>query len=66
MTNSQAYAIWELCRQGFPLSADEAEDAWEHGHAFCPECPLHIPRTLAHLIARCNREAQEQAREEVA
>ena len=57
MTNSQANAIWELCRQGFPLSADEAEASWEHGEPFSPDLPLDIPGTLKRLIDDCNQEA---------
>lgn len=57
MTNSQARAIWELCRQGFPLSADEAEASWKDGHPYHPDWPLKISRALQRLIEDCNREA---------
>ena len=43
MTISQAQALWELCRQGLPLSADEAERCWE-------------PVSYTHLTLPTNRE----------
>ena len=60
MTNSQLKAVWELCRQGFPLNADEAEQAWEHGRPFRPESPLQLSRTLKQLIDQCNRQAAQR------
>jgi hypothetical protein len=56
MTISQAQAIWELCRQGFPLTADEAADRWERGEAYEPEQQLPVNREIAQLIDRCNWE----------
>jgi hypothetical protein len=58
MTNSQEHAVWELCRQGFPLSADEAEHSWEEGRSFSPDRPLAVPRALRRLIEDCNQEAE--------
>jgi hypothetical protein len=57
MTNRQTAAVWELCRQGFPLSADEAELSWENGKPFFPDWSIKISRTLARLIEDCNQEA---------
>lgn len=56
MTNTQTRAIWELCRQGFPLSADEAEASWENGEPFQPDWPVKTSRALEKLIERCNWE----------
>jgi hypothetical protein len=58
MTNSQELALWELCRQGFPLSAGDAEALWEEGRSFRPDRPLDLPRSLQQLIEDCNREAE--------
>jgi hypothetical protein len=57
MTNSQTQAIWELCRQGFPLTADEAEARWTQGETYRLEWNTHVSRTLERLIERCNWEA---------
>jgi len=56
MTNTQARAIWELCRQGFPLSADEAEASWQKGQPYRPDWPLKVSRALQQLIEDCNRD----------
>jgi hypothetical protein len=60
MTINQAQALWELCRQGFPLTADEAESCWEEGKAFLPEWGTSVSRSLERLIDRCNDEIQER------
>jgi hypothetical protein len=56
MTISQASAIWGLCRQGLPLSADEAEVCWGEGRTWRLTEPVHIPREVEGLIAQCNWE----------
>jgi hypothetical protein len=58
MTTEQELAIWELCRQGFPLSADDAEASWAQGRSFRPEWRFDLPRNLQRLIEDCNREAE--------
>jgi hypothetical protein len=58
MTITQAQAVWELCRQGLPLSADEAERCWAHGDSYHLDQRVKVPRGLIHMIARCNREAR--------
>jgi hypothetical protein len=58
MTISQELALWELCRQGFPLSAEDAESSWEQGRSFRPDWPLDLPRSLQRLIEDCNQEAE--------
>ncbi len=60
MTVSQSQALWEMCRQGFPLRADEAEKQWESGRIYQPDLDLHLPRKIAELIDRCNREVVVQ------
>ena len=61
MTNSQSEAVWELCRQGFPLTADEAETRWENGEIYLPNWHTKVSRTLERLIERCNWEAREHS-----
>ncbi len=56
MTISQLHAVWELCRQGFPLTADEAAARWERGEPYEPERQLHVTREIEQLIDRCNWE----------
>ena len=56
MTMRQSQAIWELCRQGFPLEADEAAERWEHGEAFELETGVRVPRTVENLVDQCNWE----------
>lgn len=62
MTISQLQAVWELCRQGFPLTADEAAARWEKGEVYQPDRPLRVTREIAHLIEQCNWEANDQTR----
>jgi hypothetical protein len=60
MTIIQSQAIWELCRQGFPLNADEAAERWEKGQAYRPDWRgLRVPRAVAQLIDQSNWEAAE-------
>jgi hypothetical protein len=56
MKINQLQAIWELCRQGFPLTADEAAARWEKGETYLPDRHLHVTREIEHLIDRCNWE----------
>ncbi len=58
MTISQSQALWELCRQGFPLTADEAEACWEEGKTFLPDWGAKVSRSLEQLIDRCNEEVE--------
>jgi hypothetical protein len=57
MTHEQSQAIWELCRQGYPMSADEAERRWSHGQRYEPDDLMQVPRSLRALIEQCNYEA---------
>lgn len=57
MTISQLQAVWELCRQGFPITADEAAERWEKGEVYQPDRSLRVTREIAHLIEQCNWEA---------
>ncbi len=56
MTNNQLQAIWELCRQGLPLMADEAASHWESGEVYQLDTWFHLPRETEGLIDRCNWE----------
>ena len=56
MTISQAHAVWELCRQGLPLSADDAEMCWEQGKTYRLDEPVKLPREVEDLIKQCNWE----------
>ena len=62
MTISQAQALWELCRQGLPLSADEAERCWEQGQTYQLREPVKLPWEVAGLIEQCNWEVSVTAR----
>lgn len=57
MTHEQSQAIWELCRQGYPMSADEAERRWTEGRPYRPDEQMRVPRSLRALIDQCNYEA---------
>lgn len=60
MTIIQSQAIWELCRQGFPLNADEAAERWGNGQTYRPDWRrLRVPRAVAQLIEQSNWEAAE-------
>lgn len=56
MTISQSQAVWELCRQGFPLTADEAAEHWDNGEIYLPDRQVKTSRETAQLIDRCNWE----------
>ena len=62
MTISQAQALWELCRQGLPLSADEAERCWEQGQTYQLREPGKLPWEVAGLIEQGNWEVSVTAR----
>lgn len=57
MTISQSQAVWELCRQGLPLMADDAEILWQRGETFQPDTHLRLSREALSLIERSNWEA---------
>ncbi len=57
MTHEQVQAVWELCRQGYPMSADEAEQRWSDGQPYQPDDLMQVPRSLRALIEQCNYEA---------
>ncbi|MEA3277116.1 MAG: hypothetical protein U9Q81_17880 [Pseudomonadota bacterium] len=61
MTSSQAQAIWELCREGFPLVAYEAETHWQRRDVYAPDRHTNVSRALEHLIERCNWETEERS-----
>jgi hypothetical protein len=56
MNNYQLQAVWELCRQGYPGSADEAESRWSAGETYHPEGQVRLSRWLHNLIDQCNYE----------
>lgn len=62
MTISQLQTVRELCRQGFPLTADEAAARWERGEIFEPTRKLHVTREIEQLIDRCNWEVCARTR----
>jgi hypothetical protein len=59
MTISQSQAVWELCRQGFPLTADEAADHWERGETYEPDFLVRVTREINRLIECANREVDD-------
>jgi len=56
MTFTQTQAVWELCRQGLPLLADEAAEHWERGLQFRLRSQVRIARAVEALIDQCNWE----------
>lgn len=62
MTNNQSQAIWELCRQGLPLAADEAAEQWDKGRPFELDDGPRLARYLEALIRQCNWEVEGLAR----
>ncbi|HYN76736.1 MAG TPA: hypothetical protein VES73_02965 [Lamprocystis sp. (in: g-proteobacteria)] len=59
MTNTQSSALWEICRQGLPLLADEAAERWNKGLDFQVQRELHLARALEALINQCNWEVKQ-------
>ena len=60
MTFTQTQAVWELCRQGLPLLADEAADCWERGVQFKLQSQVRIARAVEALIEQCNWETMRR------
>ena len=58
MTTDQMQAVWQLCRQGFPLAADEATERWSLGKAYRLKLDMHVARSLEMLIDQCNWEVR--------
>lgn len=59
MSTKQSQAIWELCRQGFPLTADDAARCWRNGQRFDLErFDTELGRALENLIEQCNWEVE--------
>jgi hypothetical protein len=61
MTISQSHALWELCRQGLPLTADEAERSWQEGRAYHLHEAVKLPREVEDLVEQCNWELRATA-----
>lgn len=62
MTISQSQAVWELCRQGLPLMADDAESHWSNWKTFEPDTHVRLSREALVLIERSNWEVSHHAR----
>ncbi len=60
MTTNQLQALWELCRQGLPLEADEAADQWDRGQPFELRDSVRLARYVEVLIRQCNWEVERQ------
>lgn len=58
MTANQTQAHWELCRQGFPLEADQAAQQWDRGQPFEFHLGVRLARSVEALIQQCNWEVQ--------
>ncbi len=56
MTPSQDRAVWELCRQGLPLVADEAAATWAKGERFMLDQQVRVAREVHKLVDMCNWE----------
>lgn len=60
MSTKQVQAVWELCRQGFQITADDAEKSWRNGEPFEPRDKLPLGRSLESLIDQCNWEVEKK------
>ena len=60
MSIKQQQAVWELCRQGYQVSADHAARCWSKGERFEVERELVIARSLERLIDQCNWEVEQE------
>ena len=59
MTSNQSQAIWELCRQGLPLEADEAARYWSRGQRYQLDPGLRVAKAVHALVDQCNWEAEQ-------
>jgi hypothetical protein len=60
MSIKQQQAVWELCRQGYQVSANQAARCWSQGERFEVERELVIARSLENLIDQCNWEVEQE------
>lgn len=60
MTMIQTKALWELCRQGYPVKAYEAEEQWERGEIYELDWQVQVSREIMHLIEQSNWEADRR------
>ena len=60
MSTKQQQAIWELCRQGYQVTADQAAKRWSKGERFEPREKLAVARSLESLIDQCNWEVEKE------
>jgi hypothetical protein len=63
MTPSQNKAVWELCRQGLPLVADEAAAKWSRGERYMLDQRISVAREVKKLVEMSNWEACSQSQE---
>jgi len=56
MISQQTQALWELCKQGYPNCADEAEVRWNAAAPYYPNPEMQLSRSLRVLISQCNNE----------
>jgi hypothetical protein len=61
MTTNQSLALWELCRQGLPLAADDAAEQWGQGQQYELAPGVRVSRGLEALIEQCNWEVGQVA-----
>jgi hypothetical protein len=61
MSTNQTQALWELCRQGLPLAAEEAAQCWNRGRPFFLDAGVHISHYVEALIEQCNWEVERLA-----
>lgn len=62
MTTNQEQAIWELCRQGLPLAADEAAERWTLGQTYQLQHRVRLAASIRELIDLCNWEVNRTGR----
>jgi hypothetical protein len=66
VTNTQSSTLWEICRQGLPLLADEAAERWDQGQPFELQPRFHVAPTLEAMIKQCNWEITQPKESEQA
>ncbi|NEV62121.1 hypothetical protein [Thiorhodococcus minor] len=62
MSIKQLQAVWELCRQGFQVTADNAARSWHDGKPFELRDRVPLGRSLESLIDQCNWEVERKTR----
>lgn len=52
--------VWQLCREGYPLIATDAEKQFESGKKFVPDKNTFLSALLRDLIRQANAEITQK------